>query len=55
MGVKVDFIGGVDEAYMVSNNAGVELQVVFLTLEDVKDMMWQFKDLLKYEQWREII
>lgn len=60
--VEVLFIGGVDESYMITSDAQLEKvavpltdEVIFLSLEEVGEMMSQFKKLLKKEQWQEIV
>jgi hypothetical protein len=54
--IDVDFIGGPEEDYMITDWRGPEPQTtIFLSLEEVEDMIKQFKKLLKPEQWNRII
>jgi hypothetical protein len=54
--IKVDFIGGVDELYMISwsgdlDNPKAYKEHLTVSLEEVQSMLKQFKKFLKPEQW----
>ncbi len=55
--IKVDYIGGVEETYMVEKLIGDGIQhgELFLTLEEVQDMITQFKRLLKPIHFQEAV
>jgi hypothetical protein len=50
--VKVDFIGGEEEGYMITQNLD---DYLIMSLEDVQSMIKQLKDLLKPVQFSSAI
>lgn len=59
--IEVEFIGGVDEEYMltysdeIGGESGFYAEHLILSLEDVQDMIFQFKKLLKPVQFKEAV